>query len=87
MMGSAAFLVVYAVVNAGHLRVLNLTCAQAAIVWLSLFTCLIIFGMLAVYTYRQQPAAIAALVIIAVASFVAEGIYRRLTGRKIQLGV
>jgi amino acid transporter len=87
MMGSAAFLVVYAVVNAGHLRVLHQTGAQATIVWLSLVTCLIVFVMLAVYTYRQQPPAIAALVIIAVASFVVERFYRRLTGRKIRLGL
>ena len=32
------------------------------IVWLSLLTCLAMFAMLGVYTYQQQPAAIAALV-------------------------
>ena len=62
MMGSAAFLLVYAAVNAGHLRVLKQTGANAAIVWLSLLTCLAMFAILAVYTYQQQPAAIAALV-------------------------
>src|SRR4029078_9956578 len=58
MMGSAAFLLVYAVVNAGHLRVLAQTGANAAIVWLSLLSCLAVFVPLAIYTYRQQPAAI-----------------------------
>jgi amino acid transporter len=85
MMGSAAFLVVYAVVNAGHLRVVAQTGAHAAIVWLSLITCLIVFAMLAVYTYRQQPAALAALIIVAVGSFIAEALYRRITGRQIRL--
>jgi amino acid transporter len=85
MMGSAAFLLVYAVVNAGHLRVLKQTGANAAIVWLSLITCLVIFAMLAVYTWQQQPAAIAALVIIAFASFAAEAAYRGITGRTIKL--
>ena len=84
MMGSAAFLLVYATVNAGHLRVLKQTGANVVIVWLSLVTCLIVFAMLAIYTYQQQPAAIAALVIIAVVSFLAEAIYRALTGRKIR---
>ena len=83
MMGSAAFLLVYAAVNAGHLRVLKQTGANAAIVWLSLLTCLAMFAILAVYTYQQQPAAIAALVLIAIASFVAEWLYRRWTGRRI----
>jgi amino acid transporter len=86
MMGSAAFLVVYSVVNAGHLRVVSQTGARASIVWLSLLTCLVVFAMLAIYIFRQQPAAIAALVTIAVASFVVEALYRRLTLRRIQLG-
>ena len=85
MMGSAAFLLVYAVVNAGHLRVLKQTGAHAAIVWLSLLTCLTVFVMLVVYTYRQQPLAITTLMIIAVASFLVEALYRRLTGRGIKL--
>ncbi len=84
MMGSAAFLLVYAAVNAGHLRVLDQTGASAIIVWLSLITCLVMFAILGVYTYQQQPAAIAALVIIAAASFAAEALYRHWTGRVIK---
>jgi amino acid transporter len=83
MMGSAAFLLVYAAVNAGHLRVLEQTGANAIIVWLSLLTCLAMFAVLAVYTWQQQPAAIIALVVIAAVSFVAEWLYRRWTGRTI----
>jgi ribose/xylose/arabinose/galactoside ABC-type transport system permease subunit len=86
MMGSAAFLLVYATVNAGHLRVLKQTGARGAIVWLSLLTCLAMFGVLAAYTWQQQPTAIYALVIIAIASFVAEAVYRKLSGRAIRLG-
>ena len=86
MMGSAAFLLVYATVNAGHLRVLKTTGANPIVVWASLVTCLGMFAMLALHTYRQQPAAIAALVAIAAASFLAEASYRRLTGRTIRLG-
>ena len=84
MMGSAAFLLVYAAVNAGHLRVLKQTGANAVIVWLSLITCLAMFAVLGVYTWQQQPRAIAALVIIAAASFAAEWAYRRWTGRTIK---
>ncbi len=84
MMGSAAFLLVYAAVNAGHLRVLKQTGANAMIVWLSLITCLVMFAILSVYTYQQQPAALAALVLIAAASFFAEWGYRRWTGRRIR---
>ncbi len=84
MMGSAAFLLVYAAVNAGHLRVLKQTGANAAIVWLSLVTCLAMFAILSHYTYQQQPAAITALVIILAASFLAEWAYRRPTGRTLK---
>jgi amino acid transporter len=85
MMGSAAFLLVYAAVNAGHLRVLKETGANATIVWLSLITCLLMFALLGFYTYQQQPAALVALVLIAAASFAAEWAYRRLVGRRISL--
>jgi amino acid transporter len=87
MMGSAAFLLIYAAVNAGHLKVLRETGASAVIVWLSLISCLVMFAILCVYTWQQQPAAIAALVIIAAASFAAEWAYRRWTGRTIKEGV
>jgi len=83
-MGSAAFLLIYAAVNAGHLNVLRQTGASVLIVWASLITCLVMFVVLAVYTYQEQPAAIAALVIIAVASFAAEWSYRHWTGRTLK---
>ena len=83
MMGSAAFLLIYAAVNAGHLKVLNQTGANAIIVWLSLLTCLAMFAVLCVYTYQEQPRAIAALILIAAASFAGEWAYRRWTGRRI----
>jgi amino acid transporter len=83
MMGSAAFLLIYAAVNAGHLKVLKQTGASASLVWLSLLTCLAMFAVLFVYTYQEQPRAIAALILIAAASFAAEWAYRRWTGRRI----
>jgi amino acid transporter len=84
MMGSAAFLLVYAAVNAGHLRVLGQTGANRVVVWLSLLTCLMMFVILSVYTYQQQPAALVALVGIAAASFAAEWGYRKWTGRTLK---
>ena len=83
MMGSAAFLLLYAAVNAGHLKVLKATGANAALVWLSLLTCLAMFVVLCVYILREQPRALVALVVIAAAAFVAEWVYRRRTGRRI----
>src|SRR5262249_51370330 len=87
MMGSAAFLLVYAGVNAAHLRVLAQTKASAPIVWLSLATCLAMFAVPAAYIWQQQPAALAALVICAAGSFAAEWAYRRWTGRTLKAAV
>jgi amino acid transporter len=84
MMGSAAFLLVYAAVNAAHLRVLAATGANAIMVWLSLLSCLAMFAVLCVYVWQQQPLAIAALVVFAAGSFAAEWAYRRWTGRTIK---
>jgi len=64
--------------------VLGQTGANAAIVWLSLITCLAMFVVLAVYTWQQQPLAIAALIVFAAGSFAAEWGYRRWTGRTIK---
>jgi amino acid transporter len=86
MMGSAAFLLLYAAVNGGHLRVLKQTGANAVIVWLSMLTCLAMFAVLGFYIFQQQPAAIAALILIAAASFAGEWLYRRWTGRRIKIG-
>src|SRR5215467_4026755 len=83
MMGSAAFLLIYAAVNAGHLKVLSETGASALLVWLSLLTCLAMLVVLCAYIYGEQPRALAALIIIAAAAFAAEWAYRRWTGRRI----
>src|SRR3712207_3269252 len=57
MMGSAAFLIVYAVVCLGHLRVHRQTGAQPAIIWASLITLLAMFVLLMIYIMSNQPAA------------------------------
>lgn len=85
MMGSAAFLLLYGAVNAGHLRVLKETGANPLLVWLALLSCLAMFCVLGVYIFEQQPAAMLALVLIAAASFAFEWLYRRWTGRRIDL--
>src|SRR5947208_13175125 len=83
MMGSPAILLIYAAVNAGHLKVLRETGASAVLVWLSRLPCLAMFVVLCAYICLEQPRALAALVVIAAASFAAEWAYRRWTGRRI----
>jgi hypothetical protein len=87
MMGSSAFLLIYAAVNAAHLRVAKETGARPALIWLSILTCLAMFGVLAVYTYEHAPAALWTMLVLLVLSFAAEWLYRRATGRRLQTRV
>ncbi len=77
MMGSGAFLLVYAAVNAGHLRILKQTGAKAWIVIISLILCVIMFFILEVYTYRKAPEAVYTMIALLIASFVAEAVWQK----------
>ena len=84
MMGSAAFLLIYAAVNAGHLNVLRATGANAVIVWLSPSPASPCSRCCASTPISSSPQALVALVLIAAASFAAEWLYRRWTGRTLK---
>ena len=81
MMGSAAFLLVYAAVNFGHLRIREETGAKAWIIAVSVLSCLSLFVVLSIYIIRNEPAAYIALIVTLVVSFVIEVVYRRVRGR------
>lgn len=81
MMGSGAFLLIYAAVNAGHLRILKKTGANKIIVLISLILCLIMFVVLEIYTYEKSPFALYTMLVLLAASFVGEKIYRGLRSR------
>ena len=83
MMGSAAFLIVYAAVSFGHLRVHRETGARPSILWASLITLLIMFVLLVIYILRNQPAAALALVVTLAISALIEWSYRRWTDRRL----
>ena len=83
MMGSAAFLIVYAAVSFGHLRVHRETGARPSILWASLITLLIMFVLLVIYILRNQPAAALALVVTLAVSALIEWSYRRWTDRRL----
>jgi amino acid transporter len=85
MMASAAFLIVYAAVNASHLRVLKETGAKRAIVVASLLACLAMFVLLMIYIVDNAPAASwVTLLATLVLSFVIETLYRKRTGRRLE---
>ena len=83
MMASAAFLIVYAAVNAAHLKVRAQTGARTGLVVASLAACVGMFVLLMVYIVREAPAAawITLLATLA-AAFGIEVAYRAATGRR-----
>ena len=81
MMGSGAFLLIYACVHAAHLRVANETGGNRWIVALSLVTCLAMLAVLAVYIYQNSLVALITMVVLIPLCLCAELAYRRATGR------
>ncbi len=83
MMGSGAFLLIYACVHGAHLRLTPETHAKAWIVFLSLAACLIMFAVLLVYTYQNSKPAVITMIALIPICLAAEWAYRGLTGRVI----
>jgi len=75
VMGSGAFLLIYAAVNAGHLRVLDQTGANKILVMIALILSLLLFCILEVYTYQHAPFAVYAMIVLLLGSFIAEKLY------------
>lgn len=82
MMGSGAFLLIYAAVNMGHLRILSKTGANKYIVMFSLALCLMMFFILEIYTYQKSHVAVYTMIVLLIGSFFIEKLYR--DNRKIQ---
>lgn len=81
MMGSGAFLLIYAAVNAGHLRILKQTGANKLIVMVSLILCLALFAVLEVYTYQKNSYAVYTMIGLLAGSFIAEKVYRQYSSK------
>lgn len=81
MMGSAAFLLVYATVNIGHFRIREETGATGWLIIVSAVSCLLLFVVLSVYIVQNEPTAYVALVVTLIVSFLIEIGYRKVKGR------
>lgn len=78
MLGSAAFLLLYAAVNFGHLRVKSKTGAKGGLIWASIVACLVVFVFLAIYIYQTEGMLTLILIVVLLAvSFGVEAIFRR----------
>lgn len=84
MMGSGAFLLIYACVHAAHLRVAHETGGNKWIVSMSLASCLAMLGILTVYIYQNSMLALTTMIALIPICLCAEFAYRKATGRSIK---
>lgn len=82
MMGSAAFLLIYAAVSIGHLRIYRETGARPAIIVAAVVACLAAFVILSYYLWTTTPMTLVVLAAVLVASFGVEWLYRLSTHRQ-----
>lgn len=75
MMGSGAFLLIYAAVNAGHLNILSETGANKWLVRVACLLCLVMFCFLEIYTYKHASAAVYTMIILLIGAFVLERVF------------
>ncbi len=80
-MGSAGFLLIYAAVGVGHLRIRNQTGAKAWPILASVSACVSLFTVLVYNMAVSAPKSLIALGVTLLASFLFEIAYRRITGR------
>ncbi|MDQ1274527.1 MAG: hypothetical protein QG610_98, partial [Euryarchaeota archaeon] len=84
MLASASLLINYIAVNISHLCLLKETGAKSYLIWASLLSSLLFFGVLAYYEFVNSKLTLELLVIIILFCFSAEWIYRSLSGRSIK---
>lgn len=82
MMGSGAFLLIYAAVNAGHLKIIEQTGAKKSVVITSVLLCLAMFIVLEIYTFKNSPEAVWAMLVLLVLSFAGEKAFRYFRSNK-----
>lgn len=84
MLASASNLMIYVAVNVSHLRLLNETGAKSCLIWASLLSSVIFFGVLVYYEFMQSKIMLGLLGFTVFCCFAAEWVYRRYSGRVIK---
>jgi len=82
MLGSTAFLIIYAMVNIAHLFLYHQTQAKASLIILSFLACLAFLGVLIYYEILHSQKSLLILGIVLAGSFLTECTYRACTSRK-----
>jgi len=85
MMGSAAFLLIYAGVNIAHLKLTPETGANKYIIYLAILGCLFSFSVLAYYELYNSPLTLIVLSAVVLLSFLFEWLYRKFSTRQFKM--
>lgn len=86
MMGSGAFLLIYASVAASHLRLRAATGGRPALIWLSIALCLALLAVLGANMFVHSPPAFWTMLGLLPVCFGLEWTYRKATGRSLKAG-
>ncbi len=84
MMASAGFLFIFAAVNAANFKLAKETHANRLICAMGFTSCVIATFAIILYKWNTDPIKILALLVLLLASFLIELIYRKATGRRIK---
>ncbi|MHB8202608.1 MAG: APC family permease [Desulfomonilaceae bacterium] len=85
MMGSGAFLLVYAAVGVAHVRIISETGANKTLVYLSIIACFSMAAILGYYIYQNSMPAFITMFALIPLCFGLEWAYRAVYGRTIKL--
>ena len=83
-MGSAGFLIIFAMVNLSNIRLAGDTGGKKWLSWAGFIVCLIALGALLWQTAITAPGNLMVLVVMLVLSVLIEIVYRAITGREIR---
>lgn len=84
ILSSASLLFLYVAVNISHLRLLKETGAKSWIIWVSLLSSFLFFGVVIYYEFLNSKFILGLLIIIISLCFFVEWIYRKASGREIK---
>lgn len=81
MLASASLLVIYIAVNAAHLRLSEKTGAKRSLIWASLLSSILFFGILIYYEILNSVTTLIVFTLVLIFCFIVEGIYRKYSRR------
>lgn len=85
IMGSAGFLIIFAVVNLSNLKLASVTSANRTLAAAGFFACIAALATLLYHTVEDNPASLGVVIGMVLSAFLFELIYPRLSGRTLRL--